>query len=400
MRSDLNAQIEQALESIQSDLIELSHAIHAHPELAFDEHFSSQTTAAYLASHGFKVQSGVAGMETAYMATAGSGEMHFAICAEYDALPDVGHACGHNIIAAAAIGAGTLLAPIADEIGATIHLLGTPAEEGGGGKIVMLDAGLFEDIDAAMMVHPAPAELDRLTSVAAQHIEISFAGKEAHAAAFPNLGINALDAMTISQVAIGLLRQALLPDEMVHGIIQHGGEAANIIPAHTSATYIVRADTLDRLAKLIPRVRACFEAGAIATGAKLNFARPNPAYSEIVTDETMAALWRTIVQSRGRNVLPQGSADQLRASTDMGNVSRSVPTIHPLLGIESLPAVNHQPEFTAAAIAAPADRAVIDGAYSMAALIVEMATDVSIRERYIGGKERIKLRQRLAETGT
>ncbi len=395
MPTDFDVQLEKSLDAIMFELVELSHDIHAHPELAFQEHYSSQVLANYLASHGFSVQRNVAGMETAFVASAGSGEMHIGICAEYDALPDVGHACGHNIIAAAAIGAGTLLAPLANALGITVRVFGTPAEEGGGGKILMLDDGLFEDIDAAMMVHPAPAELDRMASVAAQHLEISYVGKEAHAAAFPNLGINALDAMTIAQVAIGLLRQSLLPDEMIHGIIKHGGDAPNIIPAHVSAHYIVRADTLGKLEKLLPRVKACFEAGAVATGATLTFGSPYPPYSEIVTDETMATIWRSIVESRGRTLMPPGSADLLRASTDMGNVSRVVPSIHPIMGIESLPAVNHQPEFTAAAIGAGADRAVIDGAFSMAALTVKIATDATLRERYLGGKQRTKLRESL-----
>lgn len=335
-------------------------------------------------------------METAFTATTGAGDLHIAICAEYDALPDVGHACGHNIIAAAALGAGALLAPLASELGIKVSVLGTPAEEGGGGKILMIEDGVFEDVDAAMMVHPAPAEFDRMATIAAQHIDVTYTGKEAHASAFPHLGINAMDAMTVAQVAIGLLRQTLLPDERVHGIVTHGGDAPNIIPARVSARYIARADTLARLEKLIPRVRACFEAGAVATGASLDFSLPFPPYSELITDEVMAERWRRIAASRGRQLMSAGEAQVLRASTDMGNVSMSVPSIHPLVSIDSWPAVNHQPEFTAACITEAADRAVLDGAYAMAALALEMATERELRARYANGAARRDLRRRIA----
>lgn len=398
MTADLNKRLDEALDAAAPDLLRISHAIHAEPELAFSEHRSSELAAGYLALLGFSVERGVAGMETAFSATTGTGDLHIAICAEYDALPDVGHACGHNIIAAAALGAGALLSTVASELGARITVLGTPAEEGGGGKILMLEAGTFEDVDAAMMVHPAPAEFDRMPTIAAQHIDVTFTGKEAHASAFPNLGINALDAMTVAQVAIGLMRQTLLPDERVHGIVTHGGDAPNIIPAKVTARYIARADTLARLEKLIPRVRACFEAGAVATGAALDFALPYPPYSELITDEVMAERWRRIAAGRGRVMMDATEARALKASTDMGNVSMSVPSIHPLISIDSWPAVNHQPEFTAACITEAADRAVLDGAYAMAALVVEMCTDDALRSRYANGAARRELRAAVANS--
>ena len=396
MTADPNKLLDEALSAAAPELLRISHSIHAEPELEFSEHKASELAAGYLESLGYAVERGVAGMETAFSATTGDGDLHVAICAEYDALPDVGHACGHNIIAAAALGAGTLLAPIASSLGARITILGTPAEEGGGGKILMLEAGTFEDVDAAMMVHPAPAEFDRMATIAAQHIDVTYTGKEAHASAFPHLGINAMDAMTVAQVAIGLLRQTLLPDERVHGIVTHGGDAPNIIPARVTARYIARADTLARLENLIPRVRACFEAGAVATGASLDFTLPYPPYSELITDEVMAERWRRIAAGRGRQMMDSAQAQVLRASTDMGNVSMSVPSIHPLISIDSWPAVNHQPEFTAACITEAADRAVLDGAYAMAALVVEMSTDHALRSRYANGAARRELRETLA----
>ncbi|MDA8102846.1 MAG: M20 family metallopeptidase [Nitrospiraceae bacterium] len=396
MPTDPNTRLETTLASVSPELLRISHSIHAEPELAFAEYKASELASDFLAAHGFSVKRGVAGMETAFSATTGAGDLHIAICAEYDALPDVGHACGHNIIASAALGAGALLAPLASELGVRVTVLGTPAEEGGGGKILMIEDGVFEDVDAAMMVHPAPAEFDRMATIAAQHIDVTYTGKEAHASAFPHLGINAMDSMTVAQVAIGLLRQTLLPDERVHGIVTHGGDAPNIIPAKVTARYIARADTLARLEKLIPRVRACFEAGAVATGASLEFTLPFPPYSELITDEVMAERWRAIAASRGREMIAADEAHLLRASTDMGNVSMSVPSIHPLLSIDSWPAVNHQPEFTAACVTEAADRAVLDGAYAMAALVVEMATESALRSRYANGAARKELRQKVA----
>lgn len=395
MATSYDEKLAKHADSISADLVELSHKIHANPELAFQEYNAAKWTAHMLESQGYSVSRNVANMETAFVATIGRGDLHVAICAEYDALPDIGHACGHNIIAAAAIGAGLLLAPIADELGLRVSVMGTPAEEGGGGKINMLKAGLFEDIDFAMMVHPSPGELDRMPCVAAQHLEIEFSGKEAHAAAFPELGINALDAMTISQVAIGLMRQSMRKGEMVHGIISHGGDAPNIIPARVSGAYIARANTLRDLTKLIPRVKACFEGGAIATGAHLNFLGRYDPYSEFITDETLATVYREESIKISRPVSMDTGDNPLRASTDMANVSMSIPSIHPLLGIESAPAVNHQPEFTEACIKAPANKAVIDGALNMARVAIRVASESGLRAEFVHGSKRRTLRKKV-----
>ena len=343
-----------------------------------------------------KVDFGVADLETAFVAKRGNGPLHIAICAEYDALPGVGHACGHNIIAASALGASLLLAPLVDELGITLSLMGTPAEEAGGGKIIMMDKGLFEEEDLSMMIHPAPIEGDRMPCAAASHLEVNFIGKEAHAAAFPQFGINAMDAMTISQVAIGLLRQSFVPGEMVHGFVTNGGKAPNIIPAHTSANYIVRANSLKELEALTPRVRACFEGGAVATGSKLTFEERFPPYSEFIVDEDLATIYRDMSRIAGRD-MPDSIPQAMRASTDMANVSLRIPSIHPIIGINSLPAVNHQPEFTAAAITADADRAVIEGALSMALTCIKVATDPQLRSTYEGGKRRRELRESVSK---
>ncbi len=361
-------------------LVALSHRIHGHPELGFEEEQASTWCAEMLSEAGFKVDRGVADLPTAFSATAGSGPFTIAICAEYDALPGIGHACGHNIIASAAIGAGRALAAVADDLGVTVRVLGTPAEEGGGGKVLMMERGAFDGVHAAMMVHPAPGELDRMPCLAVEHYDVVYRGKEAHASAYPHHGVNAADALTVAQVAIGLLRQHGEDQDQVHGIVTLGGMAPNIIPALTKAKYYVRARTLERLEEWSPKVRACFEAGALATGASLEIVPQGPTYSEFHTDEEMAALYVRNAEALGR-AFPLPGGRTMSGSTDMANVSLAIPSIHPMVGLDCLPAVNHQPEFTAAAASPAADRAVTDGAAAMAFTVVDLATDESQRAR-------------------
>jgi amidohydrolase len=368
------------LDSHRADLVDLSHRIHGRPELCFEEERSAEWCSEMLEQAGLSVRRGICDMPTAFEATAGSGPLTIAVCAEYDALPGIGHACGHNVIAAAAVGTGVALASLADDLGITVKVLGTPAEEGGGGKILMLERGGFAGIHAAMMVHPAPMELDQMTCLAVTHFDVHYRGKEAHASAFPERGINAADAITVAQVAIGLLRQHAEPHDQVHGIVTLGGEAPNIVPAHAVAKYYVRATTMERLEEWQARVERCFEAGATATGASLSIEPQGPIYSEFTPDVQMVDIYRENAIALGRTFSETGPG--LRGgSTDMANVSLAIPAIHPMLGIESFPAVNHQPEFTAAAAAPPADRAVHDGAAAMAWTIIDLARDTAIATR-------------------
>ena len=329
---------------------------------------------------GFEVERGICDLPTAFAATAGSGPFTIAICAEYDALPEIGHACGHNVIAAGAVGAGLALAPLADDLGITVRVLGTPAEEGGGGKILMMERGGFDGVNAALMVHPAPDEHDRMPCLAVEHFDVRYTGKEAHASAYPHHGVNAADAITVAQVAIGLLRQHSRPNDQVHGIVTYGGAAPNIVPALAEAKYYVRAETLEDLKLWEPRVLKCFEAGALATGASLEVVYHGPPYSEFRTDEPMAACYRANAEAAGRR-LRTDIEPTMKASTDMANVSLSIPSIHPMLGIDSLPAVNHQPEFAAAAASPAADRAVVEGALAMSWTIIDLACDEAQRQR-------------------
>ncbi len=393
---DAKAAARERFGEVERGLIELSHRIHAHPELGFEEERAAQWMCETMADAGFAVERGVCGMPTAFIARAGSGPLHIAICAEYDCLPGIGHACGHNIIAASSAGAAIAAAKVADDAGLTITLLGTPAEEicNASGKILMLERGAFSGVHAAMMVHPAPVDMSAPSIIAAAMFDVHYTGKEAHASAFPELGINAADALTVAQTAIGLLRQHIHDSDRIHGIVTKGGEAPNIVPAHTSARYMVRAQTLGKLESLIPKVHRCFEAGAIATGCSYEIVGGDKPVAEMRHDRDLVSLYRRNAEALGRSFIDSDPKTQVAGhqramgagSTDMGNVSLRLPAIHPLIGINSIPAVNHQPEFTAACATPDADRAIVDGAIAMAWTAIDIANDKSLRDRLMNAR--------------
>jgi amidohydrolase len=375
--------VRERVERAHEALVGLSHWIHANPELGFAETLASGWVAEWLEKSGFEVERGIGGMDTALAGHVGPGPLHVALLAEYDALPELGHACGHNVIAATAVGAGVALAGVAEELGLRVTVMGTPAEEGGAGKQLLLDAGAFEGIHLALMNHPGPSDLLLPEVLTAQSLEITYTGRSAHAAAFPELGINAADALVVAQVAIGLLRQSLRPTERVHGILTLGGEAPNVIPAETRAHFMIRTASLADLSELRRRVSACFEAGATATGAQLSITELT-AYADMSHDHELAELYRRNAEALGRSFEVRGPFEMNRFSTDMGNVSYVVPSIHPIIGIGSAPAVNHQPEFAAAAATEAADRAILDGAIALAWTVVDAARDPELRARLLG----------------
>lgn len=371
-----------------ADLTALSHSIHSEPELAFEEYRSAAKVIELLRIHDFQVETGVADMPTAFTAEYGSGELVIGICAEYDALPEIGHACGHNIIAASAAGAAIALAPVADALGITVRVLGTPAEESGGGKVLMLSRGVFDGIAAAIMVHPGPFDIVGATSLALSDIAVSFTGRAAHASAAPEWGINAGDAVTVSQVAIGLLRQHLSPGQQLHGIVSEGGLAPNIVPGHAELLYYLRAQTSESLDALTARTYACFAAGALATGCTHDIRTISPTYAELTPDPWLSATYRREAESIGRTPLaPELEGFRPLGSTDMGNVTKVLPGIHPVIGLDSGGAVTHQPEFAAACITASADTAVLDGARLLARTAVGAALDDDTRTRLLEGLE-------------
>ncbi|BCI53473.1 peptidase M20 [Mycolicibacterium litorale] len=357
----------------------ISTGLHADPETAWREVRAHRRLTALLESEGFSVDARAGGLDTAFHATAGAGHVHVAFVAEYDALPGLGHACGHNLIAAASVGAA-LMVRAAEEtapgLGLTVHVIGTPAEEGGGGKILMLEAGQFAGIDAAMMMHPGPADAARAEPFAVAHWEVTYRGVGAHAAAYPHLGVNAADGFTVAQVAIGLLRQHLPATVRVHGVVTEAGTAPNAIPELAVGRWYVRAASLPELDDVERRIRACFEAGATATGCELEIRDESPRYSEFRTDEQLLDWFIRNAAALGRDMTappPEGAAAMKTASTDMGNVSQHVRAIHPYLGIGSLPAVNHQRAFADAAVGPAAERALRDGATALAWTAIDFA---------------------------
>ncbi|HUO49481.1 MAG TPA: M20 family metallopeptidase [Acidimicrobiales bacterium] len=367
------------------ELVALSRAIHDNPELCFEEHAAATAVGDALAAGGFDVERGAYGLPTALAARAGSGPVSIVVCAEYDALPGVGHACGHNLIAAAAVGAGLALAEVADDVGLSVTVLGTPAEEGGGGKCFLLERGAFEGAHAAMMVHPWHEDRLEARCLAVDHVDVHYTGREAHASAAPDKGINAADALVVAQVAIGLLRQHLSAGDQVHGIVTKGGEAANIVPKEAVGRFMMRAPSVARLAELRPRIERCFEAGALATGATMTIEELSPTYSEYVGDPGLTAAWRVNAESLGRRYEADDAGMALPTiSTDMANVSLAVPSIHPLVGVASGGAVIHQPEFAEAAVSPSAEQALVDGALAMAWTAIDAASDPPLRDALLG----------------
>jgi amidohydrolase len=376
--------VEDAVNRRRGDLIELSHSIHAEPELAFAEHRSCAKAQALVADYGFEITAAPGGLDTAFRADYGSGPLVVGICAEYDALPGIGHACGHNIIAASAVGTALALAEVADELGLTVALIGTPAEEAGGGKALLLAAGTFDDIATTVMLHPGPLDIARARSLALSQVAVGYLGREAHAAVAPYLGLNAADAITVAQVAIGLLRQQLAPGQMVHGIVTDGGQATNVIPGRAEMHYTMRANDAASLRQLEDRVADCFLAGAVATGCDYNVEETEPPYHELTPDKWLADTFRAEMVRLGRSpVAEEVEAALPLGSTDMGNVTQIMPGIHPIVGIDANGASVHQPGFAEAAAGASADAAVVEGAIMLARTVVSLAETPAERDRVI-----------------
>ncbi len=374
----------RAAEGLQPALVGLSRAVHDEPELCFEERRASQRIAEMLDGAGFEVERGAYDLPTAVEARVGSGPLSIVICAEYDALPAVGHACGHNLIAASSLGAGMALAGVADDLGLTVTVLGTPAEEGGGGKVLLLERGAFDGVHAAMMVHPWPEDRLAVTCLAVDHIEVRYTGRAAHASASPEQGVNAADAFTVAQVGIGLIRQHLRRGDQVHGIVTKGGDAPNVVPEETTGRFMVRAPSLDALAVLRPRIERCFEAGALATGCSLEISDLAPTYSHMVVDDLLLDAWRRNAEELGRRYRADERPEaRPTISTDMANISLAVPSIHPMIGIDSHGAVNHQAEFAAACLGPSAEQAVFDGTVGLAWTAVDAATDEALRSHLL-----------------
>jgi amidohydrolase len=368
----------QRIDESATDLVELSHALYDEPELAYQEVRSADRCAALLERSGFDVERGAFGLPTAFAARAGTAGPHVVICAEYDALPGVGHACGHNVIAAAAVGAGLGLLEVADDVGLRVTVLGTPAEEAGGGKVDLINAGAFEGVDVAMMMHPSPFDEPGAVSLAIEEWSVVVTGMASHASSEPELGRNALDGAVAGYTALAMLRQHLAPLQQVHGIITHGGDAPNVVPERASAAYYLRAADMAGLDDLRTRARACLEGAATATGTTVEITSVGHVYEPLHQNPGLVAAFARACESIGRPLTPDPRGVQVSGSTDFGNVSQLVPALHADMAVHSWPMVNHQREFAAHCVGPQGDRTLLEGAKAMALTVLAYAEEPSL----------------------
>lgn len=358
------------VDELADTLTTASHRIHAEPELGFEEHAAHDLLTGILDDAGLDLVRSAYGLDTAFQASAGSQGPLVAVLCEYDALPGIGHACGHNIIATAGLGAGLAAAAVCEEMGGQIRILGTPAEEGGGGKVLMLERGAFDGVDAAMMVHPADADLRNITSLAVQQIRVVYTGRAAHAAAAPEFGRNALDAAVLGYVNVAALRQHISPEERIHGIFTEAGQRANIVPERAAASWYVRSPDRAGADELAQRVVACLEAGALASGCTMTHKLIQPSYNEVRDNQALLDAYVANSATLGRHVMPADD-HQVVGSTDLGNVSYLVPSIHPMIKTAPTGTAIHTTEFAAAAVSPEADEALLDGARAMAMTVLD-----------------------------
>ena len=374
MVNDFKKQIISVMDTRAEYLWGISNTLFNQPETAFKEYKACRILSEALEKAGYSVENGIGGLETAFRATIGEKTSPtIAILAEYDALVGLGHACGHNLIASAAVGAGMALAAIQPRIKGQIQVIGTPAEEGDGGKIILANAGVFSSIDAAMMFHPASKNMVLRQSLACSELKIEFLGKASHAAAAPEEGINALDALILTFNNINAIRQTLGPKDRVAGIILAGGEASNIIPAHTCAEFSVRSFTSTRRDEMVKNIIACAEAGAMAIGCQLKF-EVNPGYKEIIPNKILAGLFKSNLESLGRVVVDPDSNERM-GSTDMGDISHIIPAIHPYLAIAPENVAGHTVEFRDYCISEAGKSAMLDAAKALAMTAVDLLTN-------------------------
>jgi len=373
----LKASVIEEIEAHRDQLRELSLKIHSTPELGFHEVKAVAWLSQYLAENGFSVEKGICGLKTAFRGSYGKGKPAIALLAEYDALPKLGHACGHNLIAGCAVGSAVASKPVIDRFGGSVLVIGTPAEELYGGKALMVEWGAFNNVDIAMMVHPEVYDVVTTRALACIGLDIEFFGRAAHAAANPEAGINALEAMLQSFTAINSLRQHIKETARIHGIITDGGEAANIVPAHSAGTFIVRAEDDAYLDELKERVLNCFVGAAVATGARLEYRWGEVRYAPLRNNLVLARIYRQNMQSLGRKALLSNPTKGF-GSTDMGNVSQIVPSIHPHIAIAPKEVSTHSPEFAAAAASDAGIKGMLDGAKALAMTVADLVANPEV----------------------
>lgn len=378
--AELKKRANSVIDSLRPDLIELSLKIHSTPEIAFQEEKSAAMIEDFLEANGFEVERGICEIPTAFRGRFGSGEPRVAFICEYDALPGVGHGCGHNIIGTASAAAGVSVRSLMDEVRGTLLVIGTPAEEAAGGKVYMAARGAFDSLDCAMMVHPGNRDTAVAYALSCLELDVEFEGKEAHAAARPEAGLNALDAMVAAFVNVGLLRQQLRDSARVHGIITDGGQAVNVIPNHTAARLLIRTEDDEYMDGVLkPRVLSCFEGAAAATGCKLTYKWGEESrYRTMRTNHALAEAYRENIESLGRTMIDPESQRSM-GSTDMGNVSQLVPGIHPSIAIAPPNVPIHTAEFRELAASESGHRGLIDAAKALAMTAIDVFLDADLR---------------------
>ena len=380
--SSLKDTIAAALDRLGDDLETLSHQIHANPELGYQEVKAAAWLTEFLERQGFKVERGVAGVETAFRATIENGAgPTIAIMCEYDALPQIGHACGHNIIATAGAGAGAGLAAVRDRLPqGRVQVIGTPAEEGGGGKVKLIAGGVFKDVDAAMMVHGFDRWIGHSDLLGIVRVGFEFTGKAAHASADPWEGVNALDAAIQTYNNVSMLRQQMRPDARVHGIITHGGAAPNIIPEFAAATFAVRSINVAYMWELEKRVIACAEGAARAAGCTLKVVEHrDTVYEPMKRNRTLLDAFRANLKTFGVTESPEPT-DRM-GSSDVGNVSQVIPAIQPMVKIAPDGTPIHSRAFEAAAKSPLAREGLLISAKTMAMTVYDLLADPALLER-------------------
>jgi amidohydrolase len=376
---EIKASVIGEVEAHRQQLRDLSLKIHSTPELGFQEVKAAGWLSQYLEKNGFHLERGICELPTAFRGSYGKGRPAIAILAEYDALPKLGHACGHNLIAGCAVGAALASKLAIDQCGGSILVIGTPAEELYGGKIIMAERGAFDKVDMAMMVHPGAHDTATTQALSCLGLEVEFFGKAAHAATRPETGINALEAMLLSFAAINSLRQHIEDKARLHGIITDGGEAANVVPAHSAGSFLVRAEDDTYLDELKEKVLNCFVGAAAATGARLEYRWGEVRYAPLRNNLTLARLFKQNMRSLGRKVQLSGSSRV--GSTDMGNVSQIVPSIHPTVAIAPEEVVIHSPYFALAAASEGGIKGMLDGAKALAMTVVDLVASPEIVNR-------------------
>lgn len=380
--ADVHDRVSHQVEGLRGDLVELSHEIHANPELGYDEHHAARTVASFLTDHGHSAQPGAFGLDTAVHTIAGEGHPRVAFLAEYDALPGIGHACGHNVICSTAVGGFLAAADQIEHTGGSVELIGTPAEEGGGGKEKIARAGGFDDVDAAVMLHPFFADITDHPFIGVRTVQVVYHGLNAHASALPFMGVNALDAAVQAYTGIAQLRQHMLPSDRMHGIFTDGGQKPNIVPERAAVEFYIRSAEPSTLKELCRRAEAVFQGAATQTGCGVEMIWDvTPVYLPTRLSGPLNERYTVHASRRGRTVLPKGLLPEaMTGSTDLGNVSVRVPSIHPMLGIAPFGVSLHTPAFAEHATSPAADEGVIDGAIALASTALDYLSDQGLRD--------------------